>query len=191
MWDVHRTSAGHASEFKCCDCNIFFKDIHALVAHMESRAHRRPLKPKISQKREKASLTTSTNTECTTCRRKFPSVQSLQQHNASVKHKPLGKLKCPIGTRCRESFTSPSALVHHLESGKCSSGFDRDEVYRMVSSCDSGHTIHTQAISFATALSSRKESIWGEWETSSFETDSVWSLLTPDLSQGSMEDTLE
>lgn len=42
-WEGHREPAKHASEFRCCDCNISFQDFHALVAHMESRAHRKPL----------------------------------------------------------------------------------------------------------------------------------------------------
>jgi hypothetical protein len=193
-WEDHRNSAKHASEFKCCDCDISFNDIHALVAHMASRAHRRPLRPKIAPHNKKQSLPVSSSTECTKCERKFSCSQSLQQHYTSLKHNPLSRLECPIGTKCRGSFMSPSALLQHLESGKCSSGMHRDEVLQIVDSCALNIIGHSPSASVASSMSdlqaytSAVES--GSWAVMS-DTDSEWSLLTPSISYGSVEDSLE
>jgi hypothetical protein len=180
--ETHRKTVVHASEFKCCDCNIFFKDVHALVAHMESSVHRKPLQEKTSQKRKKSTSVAPKNTRCEECQQTFSSSAALQQHHDSVKHKPLSNLSCPIGTCCRGSFTSPSALLHHLESGKCKSGMNRAEVYRMVQSCDLEGTIHRQSIvtpSISSTLPDDTPSESSESWAISSDSGSEWSLLTP------------
>ena len=193
-WEDHRKSAKHASEFKCCDCDTSFKDVHALVAHMESRVHRKPLRPTIDQNKKKNCLSASSSTDCAECRRKFSCSQSLQQHHASLKHKPLSRLECPIGTNCRGTFASPSAMLHHLESGTCSSGMHREEVYQIVQSCDLGIIDHLQPASAASTLPGLQaynkpigSSVWAALS----DTESEWSLLTPSPSCGSAEDSLE
>ena len=160
---------------------------------MESCSHRKPVQSQISQKCRKASLVASANTECTKCRRKFSSSQSLRHHYASVKHKSLSDLKCPLGTNCRGTFTLPSVLLHHLESGKCSSEINRD-LYRMIKACGPKGIIHTQLVPMATILSRVRACappIKLELRELSSDSDSEWSLLTPDQSQGSVEDSVE
>jgi hypothetical protein len=191
-WEDHRKSAKHASEFKCCDCDISFNDVHALVAHMESRAHRRPLRPKTARQDKKKSLPVSSSTNCAKCKRDFQSSQSLQQHLTSLKHKPLSRLDCPVGTNCRGSFPSPSALVHHLESGRCSSGMRREEVHQIVESYDLGIICHSPAASLTSSTSGLQ--VYTPVESDSWvltsDTESEWSLLTPSAC-GSAEDSLE
>jgi hypothetical protein len=192
-WDDHRKSTKHASEFKCCDCDISFNDVHALVAHVRSPAHRRPLRPDIARQDKKHSLLASSSTECTKCRRKFPCSQSLQQHCASLKHKPLSQLECPLGTNCRGSFLSPSALLHHLESGRCSSGMHRGEIYQLVVSCDLGIISHSPSASLASTISGFQAYTptgSDSWALMS-DAGSEWSMLTPSPSCGSADDSLE
>jgi hypothetical protein len=192
-WNDHRKSAKHASEFKCCDCDISFNDIHALVAHMESRAHRRPLRPKIAQQQKKHGSLASSSTECKRCKRKFLCSQSLQQHYASLKHKPLSQLECPIGLNCRGSFASPSALLHHLESGRCSSGIHRGEIHQIVDSCDLGIISHSPSASLASIISGLQAhtSVGSDpWALPS-DAGSEWSMLTPSSSCVSTGDSLE
>lgn len=138
----HLQTQIHASEFRCCNCNIDFKDIHALNAHMMSRAHRKPLA--VKQKTPNSLKVTLTNGElsCKDCNRTFKSASSFRQHRASVKHKPLSNLTCPIGGSCTKHFTSPSALIQHLEDGGCNSKMTRDEIYRLIQFHDSERLIH-------------------------------------------------
>lgn len=193
-WKEHRKSAKHASEFKFCDCNRSFKDVHALVAHMESRVHKKPLKPKIARHGENRSISPSSSTMCAKCKRTFSSSESLQQHYDSVKHKPLSHLGCPMGTECRGTFTSPSALLHHLESGKCSSGMQREKIFQLVKSCDLNIINQSPSASVASPSLSPQTytaSIGTEsWAVMS-DTGSEWSLLTPSPSCGSVQDSLE
>jgi hypothetical protein len=192
-WEDHRKSAKHASEFKCCDCDISFNDVHALVAHMKRSVHQKPLPPKIAQKHKKNSVSASSSTECEKCKRKFPCSQSLQQHCASLKHKPISRLECPIGTNCKGRFPSPSALLHHLESGRCSSGIHRGEIYQIVESCDLGIISHSPSASLASSISGLQAYTpvgSDSWALVS-DAGSEWSMLTPPLSCGSVEDSLE
>jgi hypothetical protein len=191
-WEDHRNSADHASEFKCCDCDISFHDVHALVAHMESRAHRKPRRKKVARNDRKHSLSAPSSTHCTKCKKKFSCPQSLQQHCASLKHRPLSRLKCPIGSNCKGTFFSPSALLHHLESGSCSSGMHRGKVYELVESCDLNVISRSPSASEACTVSGLqaysppvRSDTWAVMS----DTGSEWSLLTP--SCGSAEESLE
>ncbi|KAF2797085.1 hypothetical protein K505DRAFT_299062 [Melanomma pulvis-pyrius CBS 109.77] len=182
---LHRENEMHASEFKCCDCNIFFKDVHALTAHMTRRVHRKP-------KNETSVL--AMGHVCSKCQRTFKSTESLEQHRQSVKHKPLSALSCPLGKGCRGNFTSPSALLHHLESGNCKSGMDRDKIYRIVQSCDEdGNILSRTALtpSISPIHPANSSSLCSETWMVSSDTQSEWSLLTPSLSEGSVGDSLE
>jgi len=139
---AHLRSQIHASEFRCCDCNIAFNDIHALNAHMASRAHRKPI-AKNSGKPESTKMTKNNDKHlCQDCNRTFKSTNSLLQHRESVKHKPLSNLSCPVGKKCKVCFTSPSALIQHLESGECDSGITREKIYQLVQNHDTDNLIH-------------------------------------------------
>ncbi|EMD66387.1 hypothetical protein COCSADRAFT_34945, partial [Bipolaris sorokiniana ND90Pr] len=161
-WKNHCEVELHASEYRCCNCDISFKDIHALNAHM-------------------ARLRT------------FPSLQSFQQHCESIKHKPLSALSCPIGKGCKRKFSAPSALLHHLESGKCCSGMDRDDIYDIIQLYDKDHTIHTLpklTPSSSTYLSAHGLSPDSGTPTASLDSSDGWLLVTPTHSQGSVEGSL-
>ncbi|EOA82624.1 uncharacterized protein SETTUDRAFT_52074, partial [Exserohilum turcica Et28A] len=179
-WKSHCKAELHASEYRCCNCDISFKDIHALNAHMASRAHRKPLQQK-------------PYSTCKICRRMFPSLQSLQQHCESIKHKPFSALSCPVGDGCKGKFSAPSALLHHLESGKCCSGMDRDDIYDMIQLYDKDCTIHTLPTptpSSATYFSTNYLPPYPGRSITSHDSSDGWSLVTPIHSQGSLEGSL-
>ena len=195
-WRIHHEVELHASEYRCCDCNISFKDIYALDAHMGSRVHRKPLQQRSHDNTRKAKQVTMASTDdqtCKICRRTFSSFQSLRQHRESVKHKPLSALRCPIGKGCRGEFSAPSALLHHLESGKCCSGMDRDDVYDIIQLYDKDHTIHslpTLTPSSSTHLSAHCLSPHPGTPKTSLDSADSWSLITPTYYQGSAEGSL-
>jgi hypothetical protein len=193
-WEEHRKSAKHASEFRCCDCKISFKDVHALVAHMENRAHRKPLRSKSPRHDKNRSMSPKSGTKCTKCERKFSCSKALKQHYDSVKHKPLSRLKCPMGTNCKGTFTSPSALLHHLESGRCSSGMHREKVFQILKSCNLNiisQCLSTSVASPSFSPRSYTPSIGIDSWTAISDNGSEWSMLTPSPSCDSAQDGLD
>lgn len=61
---------------------------------------------------------------------------------ASVVHHPLiENVKCISGGDCSKRFTSPSAMLHHLESGACSSGITKGRIDQVISERDTGNII--------------------------------------------------
>ena len=195
-WENHCEVELHASEYRCCNCDITFKDIHALNAHMASRAHRKPLQQKHkvnARKAGKATTVSAGDHMCKICRRTVPSLQSFQQHCESLKHKPISALSCPTGEGCKRKFSAPSALLHHLESGKCCSGMDRDDIYDIVQLYDKDHTIHILpklTPSSSTYLSAHGLSPDSGAPTASLDSSDGWLLVTPTHSQGSVEGSL-
>lgn len=191
-YTTHRQTETHASEFKCCNCDIFFKDVHALVAHMESRAHRKPLQQKPTESTKKKN--TTMGHECNKCQKTFKSTQALEQHSKSLKHKPLSDLSCPMGKSCPQKLTSPSALLHHLENGNCRSGITRDDIYQLVQSYDDDGIIHNRLAQTPSLIPNTpldNSSLCSDMEMVSLDASSEWSLLTPPLSEGSLGDISE
>ncbi|KAF2137803.1 uncharacterized protein K452DRAFT_235270 [Aplosporella prunicola CBS 121167] len=133
----------HASQFRCCDCERDFISERALEQHLTDKIHNIP------QRR-------TSDRFCEQCNREFGSVRALEQHNSSLVHQPLSNIKC-IGGRsgkrgCQRRFSSPSALLHHLESGACSSGLNRQKLNAAVQKNDIDRTI-TTGIEFTPATS--------------------------------------
>jgi len=123
----HRQSSAHAVEFRCCDCERDFASLDALQQHLQDKVHKPKKiaheKPRIQQ--------------CPKCSRQFQSEQALQNHKASTAHRSARNLVCAIGgaggTRsCNRRFKSPSAMLHHLESGGCPSGMNRAKLNMVV-----------------------------------------------------------
>lgn len=113
-----KKSSGATPEFHCCDCDRDFVNEQALTQHCDMKIH---------------------NTEtrqCPKCKRIFQSQKSLQQHLASLAHKPLSDIKCVASSDCKGRFSSPSGLVQHLESGMCCSGMTRKKLNELVQSND-------------------------------------------------------
>jgi hypothetical protein len=98
-----------------------------------------------------------------------------------------------IGEGCTRRFSAPSALLHHLESGKCCSAMDRDVIYDIIQLYDKDCTIHslpTLTPSSSTHISSHRLSPVPRTPTASLDSSGGWSLITPAPSQGSEVDSL-
>ena len=122
----HLRSPVHATQFHCCDCDRDFVDEHALNQHLANKIH---------------SHRAISDHECEECGRGFRNKKALQQHRSSVVHNPLSNLKCVDDSRCKKRFSCPSALLHHLESGSCSSGMTRQKLNSIVRSQDTDRVI--------------------------------------------------
>ncbi|KAL7947891.1 hypothetical protein V8C42DRAFT_268703 [Trichoderma barbatum] len=126
----HFETVEHATEFRCCDCNKSFKTGQGLHYHLKDKIHRKPVaKPQ----------------SCKDCDRTFKNSWALQQHLNSVIHRPISNLSCLAGqicgVGCNAKFSSPSAMVAHMESGTCQSGMDRKKLNRLVLVQDSENLI--------------------------------------------------
>ncbi|EGN93768.1 hypothetical protein SERLA73DRAFT_126614 [Serpula lacrymans var. lacrymans S7.3] len=97
----------HDNHSYCPSCNKVFKNDFGLHEHNRQVHH-----------------------YCVSCKRLFVSASNLQAHMNSSTHRPRDVV-CPF-RGCAQAFVSKSALVLHLESGKCQSGVDRRTVDRYV-----------------------------------------------------------
>ena len=125
----HLQSSIHATQFHCCDCDLDFVDEQALHQHLANKIHKPNAKSKVS------SFGLS-DWVCEDCDRDFKDEKGLEQHRSSVIHKPLSDFKCFGHERCKKRFTSPSAWLHHLESGACRSKITMKSLNTAVQSSD-------------------------------------------------------
>lgn len=167
----HMQSSIHATQFHCCDCERDFVDEQALDQHLASKAHTPYTKGRVP------SLGLP-DLVCEDCDRQFRDEKGLEQHRASVIHKPLSDFKCFGDRRCKKRFTSPSAWLHHLESGACCSKITMGSLSTAIQLSDSGHLI---------TGGSNQEDAWvlGAGADISGETSTTGSvILTPLTSDG-------
>ncbi|MCJ1465216.1 hypothetical protein MMC07_003832 [Pseudocyphellaria aurata] len=125
----HLQSTIHATQFHCCDCDRDFVNEQALDQHLTDKCHN-------PRRQSKVSSFSLSKWICEPCEREFNDAKGLEQHRSSLIHKPLSDIKCIGGKRCKKRFTSPSALLHHLESGACPSKMTRDKLNSAVQSND-------------------------------------------------------
>ncbi|KAJ7761198.1 hypothetical protein DFH07DRAFT_903318 [Mycena maculata] len=138
----------------CDDCDIDFASWRGLKEHyVQSRVHDycQRCDSHFSDTRELESHYESDHYYCIKCRRFFQNALGLHEHyrhnlnshlNSSL-HRPKDVL-CP-GKGCGLAFVSRSALVLHLESGKCTSGADRQTINRLVRQYDTTNIITNPA----------------------------------------------
>ena len=143
--------AVHTSQFRCCDCEQDFVSEQALDQHLSDKVHQE-ISCQVCKQGFASMLALNRHvvTEhhasvdpkrkvypagihgCFICQRRFRKQIDLDQHLTSVKHHPLSDLPCIASDKCKRRFTSPSALLHHLESGTCRSGIDRHAINNIV-----------------------------------------------------------
>ena len=163
----HLRSPPHVSQFHCCDCDRDFVNEHALKQHLTHKIH------KIQHQ--------SSDYACKECDREFRDNGALQQHQASVIHHPLSDIRCIANSNkskgCLQHFRSPSALLHHLESGNCPSGTTRRKLNAVVQEND----IH-QIISGPTEFTMQQQAmVMSGAETPTTSSD-IGVMLTPSSS---------
>lgn len=141
----HLGSPIHAVQFHCCDCDRDFVNEKALYQHLEYKIHKPRSEPKVS-------FFSLSDWVCEECERGFKDEKGLKQHRLSVVHNPISSITCIGDSRCKKKFTSPSALLHHLESGACSSKVRRDTLNLAVQSNDENRLITGDSVQDDTAL---------------------------------------
>lgn len=165
---VHQKHRLHVTGFECTVCDRRFGTQQGLDDHLANKTH--PEREVPSNDTEKlANLLEKIeekNLRCEACSKHFKTLTALRQHRASVKHKPLSELKCPMSDKCVGVFTSPSALIFHLESGGCKSGMNRVKLNAIVHLHDSSrHITYAKnapgALSAAPSMSSLTSSFDG------------------------------
>ncbi|KAK3702492.1 hypothetical protein LTR37_014854 [Vermiconidia calcicola] len=139
---AHKRATVHITGFECLDCGRDFSTQRGLDDHLNAC----PAKTKqntTEEERAAAALAGAeeANLRCEPCDRKFKDLNGFRMHKASVKHNPLSEIKCFLSVKCTQIFTSPSAWLFHLESGKCKSGMDRKKLYAVVHANDADRHI--------------------------------------------------
>ena len=112
-------------EFRCVDCDCDFPSAKQLDAH---------LKNTVDAVRETL-LEPAPNT-CETCNKTFKTANGLNSHSKSAKHKGISASLPCIHPGCRKQFSSPAAMLNHLESGKCSSNINTQTVNKAIMNND-------------------------------------------------------
>ena len=167
----HLRSTIHATQFHCCDCDRDFVHEQALQQHLADKVH----KPRSKLKDSTFKLS---NWVCEECELGFKDEKGLEQHRSSVVHNPLSNITC-IGSRCKKKFTSPSALIHHLESGACPSKMTRDKLNSAVLSNDANGLITGGSIQEYAVLTGPDVS-----ETTSITESVIYTPITEDSFHG-------
>ncbi|KAK3707635.1 hypothetical protein LTR37_011983 [Vermiconidia calcicola] len=139
---AHKRATVHITGFECIDCGRDFSTQRGLDDHLNAC----PAKTKqtiTEEERAAAALAKAeeANLRCEPCDRKFKDLNGFRMHKASIKHNPLSEIKCFLSATCTQTFTSPSAWLFHLESGKCKSGMDRKKLYAVVHANDADRHI--------------------------------------------------
>lgn len=153
---VHRRTIAHIGTFECTDCQRSFRTDQALKDHLNSRGHGHVAAAAADKKffgdmaAKKLEELEETNLYCNACNQKFNTLKAFSQHKSSPKHNPLSELKCPLSKECNGTFSSPSALLFHLESGKCKGGMTRNNLNAVVYQHDTARHItmseHSQRV---------------------------------------------
>jgi len=127
------------------DCEREFRTLQGLEDHLRDFVHKElnTLAPSGAAEATAARVEEA-NLYCESCEKQFGTLTAFKQHKASVRHHPLSDLKCPLSTGCDKTFTSPSALILHLESGNCTSGMDRLKLNAIIHEHDTARHITYQ-----------------------------------------------
>ncbi|PPJ51507.1 hypothetical protein CBER1_07961 [Cercospora berteroae] len=156
----HKGDSEHVKSYECVDCDRAFASQRALDHHLESAGHAAATLAALDRANETESAAAAQalaaakeeeSLRCEQCQRDFKSLQGFKDHKASVKHKPLSKLGCPLSAKCKKHFASPSALLLHLESGACKSGMNRLKLNVLIYQHDTGRQI-TRSKNFGSVI---------------------------------------
>ncbi|KAI6827729.1 hypothetical protein KC332_g10040 [Hortaea werneckii] len=140
---AHKRAATHVKDFICTICNNReFSTQQGLDDHLRDFVHTVRSSQADDATSQAARLRIEQrNRYCLDCEKQFPSLKAFHQHKASSKHNPLSELTCPLSTKCKGVFTTPSALIKHWESGGCKSGMNRLKLNAIAHQHDTGNHI--------------------------------------------------
>jgi hypothetical protein len=133
----HKRAHVHITSFGCIDCQRNLFSDKALNDHLASEGHARVVARATHEAENQAIVNErarrqESNLHCDPCDRTFVDLKAFRQHKESLKHKALSELKCPLSSKCKGTFSSPSALLFHLEGGTCKGGMTRSKVNAIV-----------------------------------------------------------
>ncbi|KAI9766490.1 MAG: hypothetical protein M1839_004894 [Geoglossum umbratile] len=139
----------------CCDCDVGFRTSQDLEKHFRTskKAHHQV---RINVPRAPAAQPTTTPTPSSKTKSPQNSTPTPNSKAKSPKKKLKKKAKprnipCPTGGKCQKKFAMLSAVVNHLESGRCPSGMTRVELNKLIMTHDKNRYItHEVATSAAT-----------------------------------------
>ncbi|KAI9766759.1 MAG: hypothetical protein M1839_004776 [Geoglossum umbratile] len=107
----------------CCDCDISFYAGQALEKHLRKHARHRPCasapRAPVAQAAKPAAPTPSPRT-------------GKPKSKKSRKKRKCRNIPCPASGKCHKKFAQLSAVLDHLESGRCPSGMTRTELNKLV-----------------------------------------------------------
>ncbi|KAK6436040.1 hypothetical protein LTR95_007774 [Oleoguttula sp. CCFEE 5521] len=138
----HLREDAHISSFECTTCDRAFKTEIALNDRLDSVGHACVIEAAARQIADSQNASTDVARReenklfCESLNRRFKTLRALQQHRNSLKHKPLSEMRCTLSDQCTGVFTSPSALLFHLESNTCKSGMTREKLNSVVAKYD-------------------------------------------------------
>ncbi|TGO10716.1 hypothetical protein BTUL_0127g00150 [Botrytis tulipae] len=117
-------SSNAEPEFECSGCDSWFwSSVARENHHISQHGHR----------------------YCTPCKRMFMNENNLMQHQHSKVHQGF-PMKCPF---CPTQYTTASALIIHLESGRCPSGSNRERINAAIRHLDKNHVITTPLMEYS------------------------------------------
>ncbi|KAF7926583.1 hypothetical protein BELL_0382g00020 [Botrytis elliptica] len=122
------SSSDAEPEFECSGCDSWFWS---------------------SVAREKHHVSQHGDRYCTPCKRMFMNENNLMQHQHSKVHQGF-PMKCPL---CPTHYPTTSALINHLESGRCPSGSNRERINAEIRRLDKNHKITTPLIEYSSPSS--------------------------------------
>ncbi|KAF8246158.1 hypothetical protein K440DRAFT_645250 [Wilcoxina mikolae CBS 423.85] len=112
--DLHEVNA----PIHCIDCGNDFPTECALESHDKNDPWHGKNRPDIC---------------CEPCRVSFRSIEALNNHLASKKHKTI---KCLASSLCKKRFKTLAGMTSHLESGACVSSWDRKKIAKFLQKHD-------------------------------------------------------
>ncbi|KAF8252517.1 hypothetical protein K440DRAFT_631171 [Wilcoxina mikolae CBS 423.85] len=117
-FEVHQRRYHRAGEeYRCLSCGEDLASLCALRAHPMHHKH-----------------------ECKDCGVEFDNKEEYEAHEKTKRHRinATGKVRCVAFPRCQRGFTGKGAMVAHLESGTCVSGFTRGKIEEVVGGGEGG-----------------------------------------------------
>lgn len=133
---AHHACAGAPIDtYECLACEVTFDNESDFEHHFETPGHDKAANESEKQQQEAAvaamqlARVEEINLWCEECQRSFCTLTGYKAHkNSHVHRASLVELEC----RCGREFSLVSALLAHLESGKCPSGMTRDRLNAII-----------------------------------------------------------
>lgn len=134
--DCGRQYHGQSSlDIHCCDCDRVFEASQGLQSHFANhKAHKSPTTvPRVDHLQAGSQKLIGGTRKATT---------SSPRKNSNKSR----AITCPASAQCKKRFAKPSALISHLESGSCVSGWTRDKLNTMIIVHDQNRLISAENV---------------------------------------------